>query len=443
MPADPPDEKDTTDPFITVLLPTANSYDANADGFVDVQIEWNDPNGRVEPSTARVRSLRGVNGTAAEDANLLDYWQVGKRDSTGLTFSETITDLLHGGDNALIVSVADTAGNVSTDTIRFALPHAHFLKTIVSGVQTSWYVNRMHVCQDDHRLYATMGAYVLVIDVDSLKLLGTMKRPSGGEFREFVCVPGGTDLYVNTPWPQRFDRRTLQPGAEVSPGFGASGIAMSRRDPNLIYLGESGGSIGLMDRALNQRTATVFPFTPGGTEVNADLAVLPADAKLYATRLLRTGILVINPHTGTELGHIRIGGPSWPDFGVSYDIELSADDQRLYAAVTDGNPRGVVEIDTRTDQVVRTLSLADYVPGMLSLSPSGRRMWVSTSDLWEGGAPSSNVLIDVQTFSVLQLFSRPREPGATRYDASPAFHPNGKYIFAAHDKNVDVYLHRE
>lgn len=189
-----------------------------------------------------------------------------------------------------------------------------------------------------------------------------------------------------------------------------------------------------------------FPDMTRGTineEVSFGLAVLPGDVKLYATRLERTGILVIDPATGNELGLIRIGGPSWPDAGVTSSIELSHDDRYLYAAVRDGDPRGVVEIDTRSDQVVRTLPLVDYVPQALGLSPSGRRMWVSTQDRGDYWPPSQNVLVDVASFQVLQSFPRPRVSGELRMDGYPAFHPNGKYIFVGHNLDVDVYLNRE
>jgi len=92
--------------------------------------------------------------------------------------------------------------------------------------------------------------------------------------------------------------------------------------------------------------------------------------------------------------------------------------------------------------VVRTLSLAAYVPQEIALSPSGRRLFVTTQDRF-ATSPSDNVLIDVPSWQVLVRFPRPRAPGATRYDGGVAFHPNGKLIFVGRDQKIDIYLSRE
>lgn len=442
-PVDPRVPRDSTAPRITVYLPTADRYDADGDALVDVQLDWADASGAVNPATARVRSLAGVNGPADGAANLLDHWRVIRRDSAGLTFSETVENLLHGGENALEISVADTAGNARTDTIHLSLPHAQYFKTIQSGLTINWWVERMVICPDDGRLYAAAGRNVLVIDVDSVKLLGIMTQSAPDAFRSLLCIPENAELWA-TAWLHRFDRRTWQALPEVVRASNSFGIARSRLDSNLVYVGESAGSIAVIDRAANRRVGVVYPFVIGSDEVSVDIAVLPGDSKLYATRSVRTGILVIDPKTGSELKLIRIGGPTWPDYGETDDIELSGDDRFLYAAVVDGDPRSLVEIDTQADEVVRTLPLADYLPVALGLSPSGRRMWVSTQDRWwPYGEPSSNVLVDVPSFQVIQRFPRPRPAGTLRLDSDAVFHPNGKYIFVGHDLNVDVYLNRE
>lgn len=442
-PVGPNMSRDSIAPRIEVYLPTADRYDADGDALVDVQLGWTDANGAVDPATARVRSLNGLNGPADGAANLLDHWRVSRRDSTGLTFSETIENLLHSGETALEISVADTAGNVRTDTIRFSLPHAQYFKTIASELTINWWVERMVVCPDDGRLYAAAGRNVLVIDVDSLKLLAVMTQSAPDAFRSLLCLSGPRELWA-TAFVHRFDRTSWRALSEVTAARGSFGIIQSRADPNVVYVGEAGGSIAVIDRAANRRMHSIYPWTPEQDEVSSELAVLPGDSKLYATRSIRTGILVIDPKTGSEMKLIRIGGPTWPDFGETDDIELSADDRFLYAQIRDGDPRGVVEIETRTDEVVRTLSLADDPPTAIGLSPSGRRMWVSTQDRWwPYGAPSSNVLVDMASFQVIQTFPRPRPAGTLRLDSDAVFHPNGKYIFVGHDLNVDVYVNRE
>jgi DNA-binding beta-propeller fold protein YncE len=240
----------------------------------------------------------------------------------------------------------------------------------------------------------------------------------------------------------RFDRATLQWLPEVKPAFGSIGITQSRSDPNLIYVGESySGSIGIIDRTQAARIGQV-PFPWSSYEFVADLAVLAGDAKLYASRLVEEGILVLNPVTGEILTRIAIGGSNWPGLGVTDEFVLSRDDRWLYVAVLDGDPRGVVVVDTQTDQVVRKLPLPEYVPQGIDLSPSGNRLFVTTQDRWSS-SPSKNVLIDVPGWRVLAEFPRPRPEGTIRFDGGVAFRGDGKLVFVAHNLDIDVYLIRE
>lgn len=98
------------------------------------------------------------------------------------------------------------------------------------------------------------------------------------------------------------------------------------------------------------------------------------------------------------------------------------------------------EIDTGTDRDVRSISLNPFSGIRLALSPDEKRLFVTTQD--NGALQSSNALIDIPSWQVVQLLPRPRPAGQGRYDVGVAFHPNGKYIFVTHDQNVDVYLHR-
>jgi DNA-binding beta-propeller fold protein YncE len=296
------------------------------------------------------------------------------------------------------------------------------------------------VCPDDRRAYATAGKNLVVVDTDALEIVAVVPHPAAADDLKLpLCVPGDSILWV-TLRVERFDRTTLQWLSRVSGSFGSEGIVRSRRDPNLIYVGEVvSGSIGLIDRRAAIRIGSLLPFSPE-QEYVFDLAVLPGDTKLYATRLMESGILVVDPQTGQEVARIDVGGPTWPGNGRTDAIRLSPDDQLLYAAVLDGDPRGVVAISTQTDEVVRTLPLPDYIPEVLALNPSGTRMFLTTQDRW---SPSQNVLIDVPNWRVLAEFPRPRPPGAIRWDGGVAFRPDGKIVLVGHDLDVDVYLIRE
>jgi DNA-binding beta-propeller fold protein YncE len=434
---------DTTAPRITALFPTDSAWDEDGDGFLDLRLRLADSGGRVDPGSIRVRSLRGVNGPGGDDANLLDYWRVTARDTLGLEVHETIENLLHGGANQLEVTVSDTAGNVTTDTVRFTLPHGQFLRTLASGLSYGLaHGIGIVVCPDDNRVYMAAGRSIVVADALEPAIVGAFESPRAPDnFYMPLCIPGDSILYV-TLFVMRFDRRNLSWMSEVRPAYLSIGVAQSRNDPNLIYVGESyTGSIGIVDRAQAARVGGV-PFPWSSYEFVADLAVLDGDTKLYASRLVEEGILVLHPATGEILTRIAIGGPNWPGLGVTDEFVLSRDDRWLYVAVLDGDPRGVVVVDTQTDQVVRRLPLPDYVPQGIDLSPSGSRLFVTTQDRWSS-SPSKNVLIDVPGWRVLAEFPRPRPEGTIRFDGGVAFRPDGKLVFVAHNLDIDVYLIRE
>jgi len=440
----PPPPADTTPPQVTVLFPNGRQYDEDGDGFVDLRVTVADPGGLVDPVGMRVRSLRGVNGPAGDDANLLDSWPVTTRDTALLVAHETIANLLHGGENALEISVPDTAGNVALDTIRFSVPHGALLRTLQSGLSYgAAHGVGVVVCPDDNRVYMAAGKSLVVADAATPGIIGAVEYPLAPDnFYMPLCVPGDAVLYV-TLAVMRFDRTAFQWISEVKPAFASIGVVQSRADPNLLYVGESyTGGIGIIDRARAARIGSIPLQTQSSYEFVGELAVLPGDAKIYASRLAEQGILVARPSTGEILARIAIGGPNWPGLGVTDAFVLSHDDRWLYVAVLDGDPRGVAMVDTRTDSVVRTLPLPDYVPQDIDLSPSGNRLFVTTQDRWLD-LPSQNVLIDVPTWRVLEAFPRPRPDGVIRFDGGVAFRPDGKLAFVAHNLDIDVYLIRE
>jgi DNA-binding beta-propeller fold protein YncE len=439
----PPALVDTSPPNVEILSPNVQSYDEDGDHLVDLRVTWRDTGGTVAASTVRVQSLEGVAGsTIGQAEDLLKRWRVERLDSGGLLLREALPALLHGGLNHIVVSVADTAGNVLEDTVEFALPPGAFHKTLSTGlVSPTSHGIGVTVCVDDHRVYMAAGRSLVVADADSLTILGIVRDSSAPDVLKIpLCVPGDPILYV-TERVERFDRPSIAfvPRAE---SFISEGITQSRSDANHLYVGETiSGTIGIIDRAQARRVGQLLDFAPQ-QEFVFDVAVLAGDAKLYATRYTEGGILVIDPQGDSILGRIAVGGPRWPDLGSTDDIALSSDDRWLYAAVLDGDPRGVIEIDTRSDSVVRTLALLNAVPQALAISPSGKRIFVTTQDQ-RVGTPSDNVLVDIGAFGPLAFFPRPRPAGEIRFDGGVAFHPNGMLVFVAHNLDIDVYLNRE
>ncbi|MGQ0815282.1 MAG: YncE family protein [Gemmatimonadota bacterium] len=136
------------------------------------------------------------------------------------------------------------------------------------------------------------------------------------------------------------------------------------------------------------------------------MAVMLDDSKLYATRAYEGRVLVIDPNTKTIMKRLDIG-IGW---FRSDDIDLDPSAQRLYIAVMDGAKRGVAIVNTRSDDIVDFIELFNAVPQALAISPSGKRVFVTTQDRWQD-SHSQNALIDADTKRVLQLFDRPRTGG--------------------------------
>ena len=419
-----------------MISPSSQQYDEDGDKLVDIHLSWRDSLGAVDRSSFRLRSLDG------DTTNLLSTWDVRRVDDTSAVISEKLSTPLHSGPHNLEFSIADTAGNTTIDTISFTLPHATFLKTLTTGLPGYAHIIGATTCPDDHRAYFTAGRRLVVLDVDSLRILGAFFSSEAADNMSLpLCIAADSLLYV-TERVLRFDRKALAWTVRANPSFVSVGITQSRSDSDIIYVGETTpGTIGLISRASAARIGQLLEFSPT-KEYVFDLAVLAGDTKLYATRLVDGGIFVIDPKRDTILKHISVGGPTWPDAGRTDAIVLSADDRTLYVAVLDGAPRGLLAIDTQTDSIVRTLPLAYSVPQELALSPDQRRIFVTTQDQY-AGIPSANYLIDVQEWRVLESFARPRPAGQIRFDGGVTCSLDGKFIFVGHNLDIDVYLNRE
>jgi DNA-binding beta-propeller fold protein YncE len=430
---------DTSAPVIQVLSPTPQSYDDDGDKLVDVRIGWDDSGGKVLLANVTLKSLDGLNGTASTSDNLLGYWRVERLDDSGLVVHETVAQLLHPGLNRIELSVPDTAGNVRLDTVTFTLPFGAFVKTIATGLQLfDFPALGVTICPDDGRLYMTANRNLVIVDPDSLRVLAIVRNQYAFDaMYQPLCVAGDPILYV-TSTVERFDRPTMTWLPRVTGSFVSDGIAQSRADPNVLYAGELDGIIGLIDRAQGQRTGYLLTIKSQTVGIS-DIVALDGDAKLYAT-LTDSGVLAIDPRKDSVLKLIPVVEPGLPGPGNSQSLVLTPDGRRVYATVDYGLPRGVVEIDTQLDSVVRRLPLFNYYCIDLALSPDERRMFVTTQD---NGSPSENVLIDVPGWRVLQTFPRPRTPSETRFDRDIVFHPSGKLIFVTHNLDLDVYLNRE
>lgn len=439
--------RDSLPPVVDVVSPTPTAYDDDGDGLVDFAVVMHDDSGPVAVDRIRLRSLEGVTGpagTVEHPTNLLEVWEVVERTDTLLTFRETVHYLLPRGPNRLELTVPDTAGNVAVDTIEIELPAGAWHATIPSGLTMGILpAIGLAYCPDDHRLYMTVVRRLVIYDADSLRLIAVTDAGSEAfELARPLCVPDDPILYVTDTRLQRFDRTMMAWLPEVDTSFKALGIVQSRRDPDLLYLGEThAGVVGVVDRTMPARIRQLLDFTSKPDEFIQDLVVLPNDAKLYVPLTIGDGILAVDPERDSVLARIAIGGESHPDHGRTQALALSPNDRILFAAVWDGSPRGISQISTETDSTVRRFTINPDVPIDLALSPDGTRLFVTTQDA-DPDQPSENRLIDVPEWRTLERFPRPRPDGVTRFDRDVVFHPSGRLIFVTHDVDLDVYLNR-
>ena len=427
-------------PVLRVVSPTDSGYDLDGDSLVDLELAWADSGGAVRAAGARVRALTGVNAPGGDTVNLLDHWRVERLNSAGLLLHETLDYLLHGGPNRLEVTVPDTAGNVAVDTITFTLPYAALVKTIASGITDGLPATGIALCPDDHRVYMPVGGNLVIVDADSLRLLQVVPSPNYGfQLWNPLCVAGDPVLYVTSDYAvQRFDRAASRWLEEAGP-YGSEGVAQSRGDPDLLYVGWHGGNIGIISRSLHDTVGhylIALALVRDFYHIHS-VAALAGDSKIYAAQYYN-GVWAVDPRRNVVLDSISVGDSSY--YGQVQSLALTRDDSHLYASVTYGYPRGLAEIDTRTDRVTRAISLNPWSGIRLALSPNERRIFLTTQD--RNGQQSSNVLIDIPTWRVIQYLPRPRPAGWGRYDIGVVFHPDGRHVFVTHDRDLDIYLHR-
>ncbi len=443
----PPPPPDITSPDVEIVFPTSHEeYDADGDGLADIQVRFLSED--VDPNTAVLTRVGGVNGPAPADANLLEFWTVEQWDANGILVHETIENLLYSGTNQLDFLVADTAGNESRTSLTFSVPAGSLHMTIESGVPVIknppvGLVSGMDVC-DDGLLYVAINKTVVVIDADLLTVLARSTGIFPAELYGVLCVPGDPYVYVTGPRIRRFDRTTWEWAGEVPGTFSTQGLTQSAAQPNLLYAGESGlqAPIGLIDRSTGRIRSLDLPFDED-MEFVFDVTVLPGDEKLYVTRYFEGGVTVIDPLAEAVLDTLDFS-PNSPGFGLAGDLALSPDGTRLYVAVSLGDPGGVWEINTTNDGVQRLLDLHIDRPATVAMSPNGERLFVANQEKEFASTPwAKSVLFDLQSWRILTSFDRPRPTGEYRWDQAAVFRPDGRLVFAANDNNIDVYINRE
>ena len=266
----------------------------------------------------------------------------------------------------------------------------------------------------------------------------------GNEFRWALCVAGDPSVYT-APYGTKFSKITH---TWVGWGFenftGVTVLAASRSNPDIYYAAtQVSGRVAIIDRLTNRWIGWLLEEASiWNDEWVPSMAVMPNDEKVYVGREQEGGLLVIDGATGEVRSRIKLALPIYDYNGTPGTARLSADSRELFIGYPSYVDPSVLRIDTETDRVYWRLRLPEGVPDDLALSPSGRRLFVSTSDL-NVGVPSRNVLIDVEDWSVIASFERPRADDELRIDGGVVFRADGKLIFCGESGNVGVYINRE
>ncbi len=444
QPTEPTEQpsRDTTPPSLTIRSPAAGAYDENGDALVDLRVEWSDSSG-IDPSTAIVRSLRGASGVSNTEKNLLEYWNVTQLDTHGLQVHERKEYLLQHGQNYLEVSVRDTLGNEMRDTVSFVLPYAELTKTIKVGESLPFaHLSHGVYCADNNRIFIVVpNSKVIAVDPDSLTISGSFHSPAMIDERDIMCTPGDPYIYVTGGRVWALKQSPLGFVGEVVGSYKSRAITRSPSHPEYVYVAEDGrANVTKFTRNPRVRTGELgMPWSTWPNDFIPSMVVMPNDEKLYVSRADEGGILVVDPANGAITKRISLA-PGKPDYGEADYLGLSPDSSTLYAAVTHGIPRGLARIDTRTDVITGVLRMTGS-PQVFGATPDGERMFVTTMDV--NGQQGKNYLVDVLSWRILQEFDRPQAPGELRFDGPVIFHPSGRWFFAGHNMNLDIYLNRK
>lgn len=172
------------------------------------------------------------------------------------------------------------------------------------------------------------------------------------------------------------------PAEEFATGAIAAGVAVSRDGKTLAVANIENDSMSVVDTATRQVIREDRFFVPGGKVATGEfpfgVAIKNTDkgaaAKAYVSSLRDDEVLAVNIATGAVT---RIPVGNQPN-----NLLLSANESLLYVA--NGNSDSVSVIDTKSDRVIRTISLArpgdryqGANPNSLALSPDEKTLYVT------------------------------------------------------------------
>jgi DNA-binding beta-propeller fold protein YncE len=159
------------------------------------------------------------------------------------------------------------------------------------------------------------------------------------------------------------------------------------------YLSEPGRRVFVVDLAARAWTKTL-DLGRGCRPLG--LVLSPDDDALWVTCQQQESVVVVDLAAGAVTSEVEIGAE-----GV-HRLALSPDGRRLYAACLEGAL--VAEIDVDARRLLRTIRLG-ISPHALALSPADGSLWVAT-------AVNDLLVIDLESWRIVDLLLGPGEPSA-------------------------------
>jgi len=444
--ASPPD---TGSPELEVMFPTsADAYDRDGDGLVDVEVAFADTGSGIDVSTLRVTTDRGLKGrrNVVAGSDLLEFWAVERADSTGVVLEETVADLLPRGPVRLTVTVSDRAGNALSRAIDLDLPPASRHKVIDLRASLLLGTNVV-VTPDGRRAYVTTeendATAISVIDAERLAWVKTERTSiRGGQRMAFDLARNRLyAMSIDNPFLLVFDLGSetfLPPIPTSSRGIG---VAVSETRGK-AYVGlevetELSGLISVvdLDRGIEERVIELGIGSAGNPGDRMGMNALVFDAaeqRLYASTTAASaaqGILVVDPDAGVLVDQINL----WPDAPERAPFLGGATDMIRDGDVLVATSRlgfGRIAVVPLTDPAATRFGPTAFgdsrdIPINVAVSPDGRDYAMTAV---ETGVDHAALLMDAATLDVLWE-DRPPPPSFRRIGV--AFRPDGQVFFVS------------
>jgi len=458
-PSGPP--PDAQPPEIAIVFPADGDYDRDGDGLVDVEIVFADSGG-LDPVSVTVEASRPLGPASTGGTDLVAGFAVVEQSADRLVLEETTDALLPSGAIELVATVRDSAGNASEARRTVTLP-AGGLHTILdlSPFGGGDPIGLL-MLPDGSRGFVPTSQQLVAFDPWAVEMQPGIPGPALAGMVNGVYDPSTARVYISNNafgFVHVFDPATdtFEPSIDVT----TRQIGIERAPSGLLYVALSAGtaSVGVIDPALREEVRVIDTGLPNVLNPQEAAHVFwtriaPEQDRLYAALGIGVtpgGVVVIDLASSdiTETINLSPGrdvGTS--PHGISQDAVLDAARRRLY--VTEAS--GLVEIDIDHDLVSRRID-SERVNKFLSVSPSGNRLFVSTTGSG-AGLSAESWLVDVDTFTILERFTV-SSPPTVQSENDSVFRTDGQLIFSLRPRailsdgpltgrsTVAVYLNRE